>query len=134
METFHIFHLAASWPVTSHTTLQPIVPPLSNLAVPLAISEDHEPSTQQAPPADVYAAAKDGTTLNPRPRIRAAAAQIVFAARNSREFIKPEDVVRLEEWCGRSVLEALVGFEIAPEVSAPTLASARSSELKVHID
>ena len=126
METFHIFHLAASWPVTSHTP-QPIVPPLSNLAVPPAISGDHAPSTQRAPPADVYTAAKDGTTLNPRPRIRAAAAQIIFAARNSREFIKPEDVVRIEEWCGKSVLEALVGFEIAPEVSEATIDSAHSS-------
>lgn len=114
METFHIFHLAASWPTTLHTA-QPIISPLSNMAVPPAITEDRKPSTQSSPPVEVSTLAKDGQTLIPRPEIRAAAAQIIFAARNSREFIKPEDVVRIEEWCGKAVLEALIGLEIAPE-------------------
>lgn len=98
--------------------LQPVIPPLSNLAAPPAISEDREPSTQQLPPAQITTSAKDGKTLVPKPRIRAAAAQIIFAARNSREFIKPEDVTRIEDWCGKSVLEAVAGFTVAPEVSS----------------
>ncbi|KAI0344335.1 hypothetical protein BDW22DRAFT_1355712 [Trametopsis cervina] len=114
METFHIFHLAASWPVESHTA-QPVVPPLSNIAAAPAISSDRSASTQTDPPAKVATSAKDGSTLTPRPRIRAAAAQIIFAARNSREFITPEEVARIEDWSGRSVLEALIGFQVAPE-------------------
>lgn len=118
METFHVFHLAASWPVTSHTS-QVVTPPLSNAAVPPAIIGDRRPSSQTESPREVTVSAKDGQTLVPRPRIRAAAAQIVFAARNSRDFITPEQVVRIEEWCGKSVLEALRGLDIAPEVSWP---------------
>ncbi|KAI0697461.1 purine and uridine phosphorylase [Cytidiella melzeri] len=114
METFHIFHLAASWPVTSHMS-QTAAPPLSNVAVPPTISSDHEPSSQTDPPTQVNVLARDGQLLVPRPRIRAAAAQIIFAARTSRDFITPQDVVRIEEWCGKSVLEALIGTEIAPE-------------------
>lgn len=118
METFHIFHLAASWPVTSHIS-QPVVPPLSVAAVPPAISSDQQPSSQSEPPKEVATSAKDGQTLVPRPSIRAAAAQIIFAARSTRDFITPEQVVRIEEWCGKSVLEALIGLDIAPEVSWP---------------
>ena len=116
METFHIFHLAACWAV-SVDIRQPVIPPLSNLAVPPTISGDREPSSQSAAVIQAATSAKDGETFDPKPRIRAAAAQIIFAARNSREFIQPEDVVRIEEWCGKSILEALAGFAISLEVN-----------------
>jgi hypothetical protein len=90
-----------------------VAPPLSNLAVAPTISSENGPSSQSGPPNNVTTLRKDGQV---KPRIRAAAAQIIFAARNSREFITPEDVIHTEEWCGRSVLEALIGLEIAPEV------------------
>lgn len=115
METFHILHLAASWPVgeTPATTSAQSPPPLSALPADPAILAEH-PSPQHPPP-DVLKASKDGKVLAPRPRIRAAAAQIVFAARNSREFITPEEVERVEGWAGRGVLEALHGFAIESE-------------------
>ena len=52
-------------------------------------------------------------------RIRAAAAQMVFAARKSKDFITPQKVAEIEAWTGRAVLEALVAFEIPDEVSGP---------------
>lgn len=120
METFHILHLAASWPVgetptsVSTQSSQP-PPPLSAPPADPAIVAEHP--SPQPPPPDVSKASKDGKLLAPRPRIRAAAAQIVFAARNSREFITPEEVERVETWAGRGVLEALHGFAIESEVT-----------------
>ena len=114
METFHMLHLAASWPTDTHS-MQIAVPPLSDRPTSPAISEAGL-SSPQHPPADVHLAARDGKTLVPRPRIRAASAQIIFAARNSRDFITPQQVELIEAWCGRAVLEALKTFEIKPEV------------------
>ena len=115
METFQILHLAASWPTDAPHASQTAAPPLSGRPATPAVS-DARVSALQSPPADVHAASKDGVPLSPRPRIRAAAAQIVFAARDSREFITPEEVNSIENWCGRGVLEALADFEIALEV------------------
>ena len=114
METFQILHLAASWPVDSHPP-QATVPPLSDYPTTPTISEA-QLSSPQSPPPQVNIASKDGRPLSPRPRIRAAAAQIIFADRHSREFITPEEVELVENWAGRSVLETLAAFPIAPEV------------------
>ena len=114
METFHMLHLAASWPADEHPA-QTAVPPLSDRPVSPALV-DAQSSSPQLPPHDVAAVAKDRQDLVPRPRIRAASAQIIFAARNSRDFITPEQVAEIETWCGIAVLEALRTFEIKPEV------------------
>lgn len=108
METFHIFHLAASWqakPLPIITT--PASPPLTTSPVIPSLSlSQTQPSIQPPPTPDA-----------PRTKIRAAAAQMVFASRSSQEFITPEKVLELEEWSGRGVLEALRGFEIRTNVS-----------------
>jgi len=46
------------------------------------------------------------------PRIRAAAAQMIFAARLSKAFITPDDVIELERWTGCGILEALIGISL----------------------
>ncbi|GJE89279.1 purine and uridine phosphorylase [Phanerochaete sordida] len=115
METFQILHLAASWPTDSHAhASEAAAPPVSGRPATPAVSGT-QASAPQSPPADVHAASKDGVPLSPRPRIRAAAAHIVFAARDSREFITPAEVEQIEDWAGRGVLEALAHFAIAPE-------------------
>jgi uridine phosphorylase len=50
--------------------------------------------------------------------IRAAAAQMVFAARLSKEFITPEQVTELEAWTGKGVLDALAKVEVRGAVSS----------------
>ncbi|EKM60252.1 uncharacterized protein PHACADRAFT_246117 [Phanerochaete carnosa HHB-10118-sp] len=118
METFQILHLAASWPTGSHPPpSQGTGPPVGDRPATPAISDTRVLATQN-PPADVYAASKDGTLLAPPPRIRAAAAHIVFAARESSAFITPAEVEEIENWTGRSILEALARFYIAPEVTS----------------
>ncbi|KAI0933021.1 hypothetical protein AcW1_000038 [Taiwanofungus camphoratus] len=107
METFHILHLAASWP-TSVPAEPAMTPPLSTLPVSPVISPLHTPSVQQQP-RDLHNSATQG---KPTSHIKAAAAQMVFASRTSQEFITPQQVAELEAWCGRAVLEALVGFHI----------------------
>lgn len=114
METFQILHLAASWPTDDPHGPQTTAPPLSGRPATPAVSNARV-SALQSPPADVHAASKDGVPLSPRPRIRAAAAQIVFAARDSRAFITPAEVEQIENWAGRGVLEALASFAIPPE-------------------
>ncbi|KAL6305736.1 purine and uridine phosphorylase [Sparassis latifolia] len=106
METFHILHLAASWP--SDTPSAHIAsPPLSTLPVSPAVLSSH--------PAVVLPPAPNGKPLVPGPRIRAAAAQMVFASRTSQGFITPQQVRDIEAWAGRAVLEALTGFVIDPD-------------------
>ena len=124
METFQILHLAASWPTDAPHASQTAAPPLSGRPATPAVS-DARVSALQSPPADVHAASKDGVPLSPRPRIRAAAAQIVFAARDSRAFITPAEVEQIENWAGRGVLEALASFAIPPEVTSPECLAAR---------
>ncbi|KAH9846174.1 purine and uridine phosphorylase [Lenzites betulinus] len=109
METFHILHLASCWRAQPNPAPQSPAPPLDRVATaPSIYSGAHPPSTQAAIP-DVTAAAAG---LAPLPRIRAAAAQMVFASRTSQDFITPEGVASIEAWAGRAVLEALVGLEI----------------------
>ncbi|GBE78777.1 purine and uridine phosphorylase [Sparassis crispa] len=113
METFHILHLAASWP--SDTPSAHIASPsLSTLPGSPAVSSSH-PSSVQTQPAGVYPSAPNDRPPVPGPRIRAAAAQMVFASRTSQGFITPQQVRDVEAWAGRAVLEALTGFVIDPD-------------------
>jgi len=113
METFHILHLAASWPGSAPSSDQRTVtqPPISTLPVSPVISLPPPPSTQ-APPPSVTTSDSTGHEMIPRPRIRAAAAQMVFASRTSQDFISPERVLDVEAWTGRAVLEALTTLHI----------------------
>jgi hypothetical protein len=42
---------------------------------------------------------------------------MIFASRLSREFISPDEVIALERWSGKGVLEALIGLSIPADVS-----------------
>lgn len=110
METFHILHLAASWPGQARVE-QTIKPPISTLPVTPVISPPPQPSSQGQPPS-VSESDSHGDLMTPRPSIRAAAAQMVFASRTSQEFITPEQVVKIEAWSGRAVLEALTSLDL----------------------
>ncbi|KZT68502.1 purine and uridine phosphorylase [Daedalea quercina L-15889] len=112
METFHILHLAANWPSSTHTMAM-AAPPVTTLPVAPSITVPPAPSTQ-GQPSSVSTADAEGKPLRPKPRIRAAAAQMVFASRTSQDFITPEMVGEIEAWSGRAVLEALAGFAIEP--------------------
>ncbi|KAL6305729.1 nucleoside phosphorylase domain-containing protein [Sparassis latifolia] len=113
METFHILHLAASWP-SDTPSVHIASAPLSTLSVSPAVSSSHLPSAQMQP-AGALPSARNGKPLVPGPRIRAAAAQMVFASRTSQGFITPQQVRDVEAWAGRAVLEALTGFVIDPD-------------------
>jgi len=106
METYWIFHLAASW--RGLPSAKPALnPPLSASPVfsSVAPSESsHADSSRPAPRP-----AKDTVRQS---TIRAAAVQMVFASRSSQEFITPEHVSLLEAWCGQAVLDALVAMDI----------------------
>ena len=130
METFHMLHLAASWPTDAHPT-QTIAPPISDRPSTPAVVEA-QLSSPQHPPANVSVAAKDGKRLAPGPRIRAASAQIIFAARNSRDFITPEQVNEIEAWTGLAVLEALRTFEINPEVRVSKARYSNRDTILIH--
>lgn len=117
METFHLFHLAKSWPARSEqlsTTNSPVSSGPAALNIPQ--SELSAQQSIQRFPVDVAKSSPDGHTLRPPPRIRAASAQMVFAARNSCDFITPAQVKNLEEWSAHAVLEALAMFNINSEV------------------
>lgn len=101
-----MFHLAASW--HGRTTSSELPPPSTTSSVLLEMSQ---PSSTQ-PPLPLHIL-EDPVC---KPKIRAAAAQMVFASRSSQEFITPEHVVQLEDWTGQGVLEALRGFDIATDV------------------
>ncbi|KAH9885600.1 purine and uridine phosphorylase [Cubamyces lactineus] len=113
METFHILHLASCWRPAAHAS-DTGAPPLSRDATAPSIYPAHPPSTQAEIP-DVATSAGDHQPLKPPPRIRAAAAQMVFASRTSQDFITPQEVASIEAWTGRAVLEALVGLVIQPD-------------------
>jgi uridine phosphorylase len=110
METFHIFHLAASWQGKLHSPM-PVPPPLTTSPVHPDMSQ---PSSIQDPPLHLPSSVDEDLTSGPK--IKAAAAQMVFASRSSQDFITPEQVTELESWCARGVLEALREFEIGSDV------------------
>jgi len=103
METFHLYHLAKNYVPTCPRPLGDAEPPLSTEPVSLTLVSSTSESTQSKVP--------DQTAPSP-PRIRAAAAQMIFASRLSKAFITPDEVVELEKWSGRGILEALIGIEL----------------------
>ena len=124
METFHILHLASCWRPAAHASTTD-APPLSRDATAPSIYPAHPPSTQADIPDVTATSAGDHQPLKPPPRIRAAAAQMVFASRTSQDFITPQEVASIEAWTGRAVLEALVGLVIQPDVRPPFLSDVR---------
>ncbi|KAG9050373.1 hypothetical protein FS837_005994 [Tulasnella sp. UAMH 9824] len=57
-------------------------------------------------------APKSETERASRGAIYATAVQMIFAQRQSRDFITPEEVVLRENWAGKACLEALVNFHV----------------------
>ncbi|KIK97583.1 hypothetical protein PAXRUDRAFT_211354 [Paxillus rubicundulus Ve08.2h10] len=98
METYWIFHLAASWKGLSTPS------PASNF--PLATSPVL-PSHSSPHPQGV-----DFSNDVHKPLIKAAAVQMVFASRRSQDFITPQQVSELEAWSGGAVLEALRAMNV----------------------
>jgi uridine phosphorylase len=119
METAHLFHLAQSWPRNVSTfspsgSAAPIAPPIAD---PPGHPNITSPPGPSSPPSTSLDAAGGATSGRRGSQIRAAAVHMVFAARQSNAFITPEQVAVAEEWAGRGVVEALVGFKIASEVA-----------------
>lgn len=108
METYWVFHLAASWPGVISPALGP--PLIAGPVVSTASSSHPETirSTLRGSQPPENAAQQSS--------IRAAAVQMVFASRSSQDFITPEQVSKVEAWCGRGVLEALRAADIPQSV------------------
>lgn len=106
METFHLYHLAKNYVPVHSRSLDNVEPPVSDEPVSVTL-ESTTGSTQPSMP--------DKAEASP-PRIRAAAAQMIFASRLSKAFITPEEVFELERWSGRGILEALIGVGIPQDV------------------
>ncbi|KAF8502457.1 purine and uridine phosphorylase [Gautieria morchelliformis] len=111
METFHIFHLAASWSRNSSSCPEApspveaagsLVPPVHHLPVAPSVTAAHRKSTHTE-----HRHATDS-------QIRAASVQMIFAARLSQDFITPDHVGEMESWTGKAVLQALTKFDIEP--------------------
>ena len=105
METFHLYHLAKNYVPLRSRPLD-VEPPIATGPVSPTVESSIE-STQSKVP---------GQTATSPPRIRAAAAQMIFAARLSKGFITPDDVIELEKWSGRGILEALIGINLPADV------------------
>jgi len=105
METFHLYHLAKNYVPLCPSSLGDVKPPLATGPVSPTM-ESTTGSTQSKVP---------NQTVVPPPRIRAAAAQMIFAARLSKAFITPDEAVELERWSGRGILEALIGINLPAE-------------------
>ena len=116
METYYILHLAASWRAVIHSSPPTVVPPLSTVPVSPSISSAHPPSTQRIVPGASTNVSDGDKGDEIQPSIKAAAVHMVFASRTSQDFITPTQVDKLEAWCGRAVLEALINFEIPDAV------------------
>ena len=107
METFHLYHLAKNYVPLPPRPLGDVDPPVATGPVSPTVESTTGESTQSQVPEK---------TVVPPPRIRAAAAQMIFASRLSKAFITPDDVVELERWSGRGILEALIAINISANV------------------
>jgi uridine phosphorylase len=123
METFHLYHLARSY-VPQQKAPAIVPPPLATSPVAPSL-ETTSGSSQGVIPSQAFP---------PLPRIRAAAAQMVFAARLSKDFITPDEVIALETWSGKGILDALTGISLPEDVSFNRTPSYRSSyhQQRVH--
>jgi uridine phosphorylase len=119
METFQLFHLARSWSKPRYVNGNITNPtPLTTTAVSTiatGVSSNIVPSSIDPSAAHTQADAVEKHESSHR--IRAAAAQMVFAARLSKDFITPQQVVNTEAWTGRAVLEALCRIPLGEEVN-----------------
>ncbi|KAG8221685.1 purine and uridine phosphorylase, partial [Butyriboletus roseoflavus] len=122
METYWVFHLAASWRGLSSPS-PALNPPLTAGPVfPIAASPHPETAcTALHGPQPIK-------NIVQQPSIRAAAVQMVFASRPSREFITPEHVSKLEAWSGLAVLEALRATDIPQDRLHPQKGSVWDTE------
>jgi len=92
METYHLLHLAVSWGGRESARNETPPPLATNAVKPLVHGNgSHATSCQEAIP---NSAKKEGV-------IRAAAAHMVFASRESQDFITPEMVEAVESWSGK---------------------------------
>ncbi|KAL0069295.1 hypothetical protein AAF712_003660 [Marasmius tenuissimus] len=112
METHHLYHLAACW--GARDVKRKTAAPLTTSPV---IPEDWKdsPSGQSGgtfKDPNVPLAASDTV-------IKVAAAQMVFAARSSRDFISPDEVKKLEHWTGQGVLDALIETSVGSDRHHP---------------
>ncbi|KAF8717560.1 hypothetical protein AX14_012156 [Amanita brunnescens Koide BX004] len=112
METFHLFHLAACWKGRNR----------SNGNAPPSLANEPADSVAFNDNNGVYKPLGDNVASSAY-AIRAASAQIVFAARKSQDFITPEEVKQAEQWGGAGVLSALVNFGIPRDRVHPDKAS-----------
>ncbi|KAH8827676.1 purine and uridine phosphorylase [Flagelloscypha sp. PMI_526] len=103
METHHLYHLAAIWARPPRTSIA------SSGAAPISAGPVN-PST--SPQLSSLSGNSSVRLADPSSVIRAAAVQIIFASRLTQDFITPEAVGIAEEWTGKAVLDALVGFHI----------------------
>jgi len=104
METFHLYHLAKNYVPRPAQPLGGVDPPVATGPVSPTVESTTGGSTQSQVPEK---------TAVPPPRIRAAAAQMIFASRLSKAFIAPDEVVGLERWSSRGILEALIQINVS---------------------
>ncbi|KIY53128.1 uridine phosphorylase [Fistulina hepatica ATCC 64428] len=103
METHHLYHLAKCWGRPKKVTTPP--PPAPLTAGPV---EGHvlqgSASTADVHPSERKVLAKSRLSIaSLDTRIRAAAAQLVFASRTSQDFITPEQVHEAELWTSKVI-------------------------------
>lgn len=125
METFHLFHLAASW--------KPRKAGFKSIPGPLLTSPPTQTVQENSPLVSITTTALDSQQgqcsidenlpqfgdTDSTARIRAASVQMIFAERTSKTFIVPEEVKKLEAACSQTLLESLSTFEILDSVSLP---------------
>jgi uridine phosphorylase len=114
METFHLYHLAKNYVPRPAQPLGGVDPPVATGPVSPTVESTTGGSTQSQVPEK---------TAVPPPRIRAAAAQMIFASRLSKAFIAPDEVVGLERWSSRGILEALIQINVSANVGGSCSAS-----------
>ena len=100
METHHLYHLAACWSAKRKVAT---IPPLTTSS---ALPEDWKNSDSSSGQSGGGTFKDSAAPLAaPDTVIKAAAAQMVFAARSSRAFISPDEVNNLENWTGKVRIE-----------------------------
>ncbi|TFL00369.1 purine and uridine phosphorylase [Pterulicium gracile] len=116
METFHLYHLAKCWTLgrSKSATKQTHIPPVTTSPTEPTTSSPSQ-GASNASPSGASNISPSGPATPGNTKIRAAAVQMIFAARQSREFISPEEVGALEGWTGKAVLDALGGMEVRTE-------------------
>ncbi|KAG8987040.1 hypothetical protein FRB90_003627 [Tulasnella sp. 427] len=110
METHHLYHLAAVYPKPPSE-----LPPGSDASHPVLTRLHGEFSTSGPAPSSSHDQQEErgvNQSRTSRGAIYATAVQMIFAQRQSQDFITPEEVVVRETWAGKACLEALVKFNL----------------------